>query len=67
MRIEQDNNDIKLTFSKKAMDLTEVQNIIDYVKFREINTLSKASQEDADNLAEEINQIWWEKNKHNFK
>lgn len=67
MRIEQDNNDIKLTFSKKAMDLTEIQNIIDYVKFREINTVSKASQEDADNLAEEINQTWWEKNKHNFE
>jgi hypothetical protein len=67
MRIEQTNNDIKLTFSKKAMDLTEIQNIIDYVKFREINTLSKASQEDADNLAEEINQTWWKKNKHNFE
>jgi len=67
MRIEQDNNEIKLTFSRNILDITEVQNIIDYVKFREINTLSSATQEDADKLADEINQSWWDKNKHNFE
>lgn len=67
MRIETVNNEIKLTFSKNALDITEIQNFIDYVKFREISALSKATQEDANNLAEEINQSWWDKNKHKFE
>jgi hypothetical protein len=67
MRIESANNEIKLTFSKNALDITEIQSFIDYIKFREINSLSKATQEDANKLAEEINQSWWDKNKHKFE
>ena len=67
MRIETTNNEIILTFSKDAVDLTEIQNFIDYVKFREINSQSKATQKQADELADEINQAWWEKNKKKFE
>jgi hypothetical protein len=67
MRIETTNSEIKLTFSKNAVDINEIQSFIDYIKFREINALSKATQEQADELAEEINQGWWEKNKHRFE
>lgn len=67
MRVESVNNEIKLTFSKYALDITEIQSFIDYIKFREISALSKATQEDANNLAEEINQSWWDKNKHKFE
>ena len=67
MRVESDNNEIKLTFSKNILDLSEVQSFIDYIKFREINAQSKASIAQANKLAEEINQDWWEKNKHKFE
>lgn len=67
MRVESENNEIKLTFSKNVLDLSEVQSFIDYVKFREINTQSKATQEQADNLADEINQNWWDKNRYKFE
>lgn len=67
MKIETTNNEIKLTFSKNAVDLTEIQNFVDYVKFREINSQSKATQKQADELADEINQAWWEKNKNKFE
>lgn len=67
MRIESVDNEIKLTFSKNALDITEIQNFIDYIKFREISALSKATQDDANKLAEEINQNWWDKNKHKFE
>lgn len=67
MRVESVNNEIKLTFSKYALDITEIQSFIDYIKFREISALSKSTQEDANNLAEEINQSWWDKNKHKFE
>lgn len=67
MRVESVNNEIKLTFSKNALNITEIQSFIDYIKFREISALSKATQEDANKLAEEINQSWWDKNKHKFE
>ncbi len=67
MRVESSNNEIRLTFSTRAVDLSEIQSFIDYVKFREINSQSKATQEQADELAREINQSWWEKNKHKFE
>ena len=67
MQVESENNKIKLTFSKNVLDLSEIQSFIDYVKFREINSQSKATQEQADKLAEEINQSWWDKNKQKFE
>ena len=67
MRIETTNNEIILTFSKDAVKLSEIQNFIDYIKFREINSQSKATQKQADELADEINQAWWEKNKNKFE
>ena len=67
MKIETTNNEIKLTFSKNAVDLIEVQDFVDYVKFREINSQSKATRKQADELADEINQAWWEKNKNKFE
>ncbi len=67
MRVLTENNEIILAFSKDAIDLSEIQGFIDYVKFREINAQSKATQEQADELSDEINQSWWDKNKHRFE
>jgi uncharacterized protein Yka (UPF0111/DUF47 family) len=67
MRVERDDDKIKLTFSKKLLNDNELNNFIDFVKFREINSQSQATQEQADELANEINQSWWKKNKHMFE
>ncbi|MCF8359492.1 MAG: hypothetical protein K9H26_12075 [Prolixibacteraceae bacterium] len=67
MRVETENNEIKLTFSNKIIDLDEIQSFIEYVKFREINNQSKATQQQADELANDINQNWWDKNKYKFE
>ena len=67
MRIESEDNEITLTFSKKVLGLDEIQSFIDYIKFREINAQSKATQEQADKLSDEINKSWWDKNKHKFE
>ena len=67
MKVESGNNEIKLTFSKNALDITQIQSFFDYIKFREINVLSRATQEDAKKLAEELNQNGWDKNKHKFE
>lgn len=67
MRVESENNEIRITFSKDAVKLSEIQAFIDYINCREINSRSQATQEQADKIAEEINQSWWEKNKSKFE
>lgn len=67
MKIETTNNEIRLSFSKNAVDLTEIQNFVNYIKFREINSQSEATQQQADEFADELNQAWWEKNKNKFE
>ncbi|MBI9037605.1 MAG: hypothetical protein JEY97_05680 [Bacteroidales bacterium] len=67
MNIVRENNEIKFSIPEDIFEINEIQNFIDYIRFREITSKSKATQENADNLAEEINQSWWEKNKHRFE
>jgi hypothetical protein len=39
---------------------------MDYLEYLEITSKSKAKQSEADNLANEVNQSWWEKNNTSF-
>jgi hypothetical protein len=39
---------------------------MDYLEYLEITSKSKAKQSDADKLANELNQSWWNKNKNSF-
>ena len=43
-----------------------LQRLIDYVKYLEATTKSKAKQSDIDKLAEEVDRKWWAKNKGRF-
>ncbi len=49
------------------MVLSEIQELIDYLKFKSITSKSKAKANDAEKLADEINQSWWNKNKDKIK
>jgi len=40
--------------------------VIDYLEFLEITAKSKATDEDIEELSEEIKQNWWEENKESF-
>jgi predicted ThiF/HesA family dinucleotide-utilizing enzyme len=42
------------------------KDFIDYLTMLEISRKSKATQEDIDNLADEINKDWWQSNKNRF-
>jgi len=42
------------------VDLSELQNMIDYLKYKESTTKSKAKQSDADELAKEANKSIWD-------
>lgn len=49
-----------------SIGIKGVQRIIDYIRYQEITSKSKAKQKDIDELADEINKDWWKKNKDTF-
>ena len=65
MQIERTNNEILIRLSSNT-DVTGLQRILDFLKFREIASKSKASQKQIDEISTEINSTWWKKNKNNF-
>lgn len=65
MQIERTNSEILIRLSAET-DLVGLQRILDYIKFREIASKSKASQEEIDQLANESKSSWWDKNKSKF-
>jgi hypothetical protein len=67
MRIERENNEIRFSIPDNIVDIDEIQNFIDYIRFKEISIKSKASESDASGLAKEINNSWWNKNKSRFE
>ncbi len=44
----------------------DLELMIRFIKYRENISKSKATQEDIDKLAREVNKQWWEENKHRF-
>ena len=60
-----DNNEIVITLSS-SVDSFGLQRLIDYVKYLEATSKSKAKQEDVDKLADEVNASWWGKNRKRF-
>lgn len=65
MQIERTNNEI-LIRGVSSTDLTGLQRILDYIKFKGIASKSKATQEEIDELAKESKSTWWDKNKSRF-
>ena len=66
MLIERNTNDqIKITVSA-SLDSFGLQRLIDYIKYLEATSKSKAKQADIDRLASEVNESWWIKNRERF-
>jgi len=65
MIIERTNKEILIRIPN-TVDVEGAQRIIDYIRYQEVTSKSKATQEDVDNLANEINKDWWDKNKDTF-
>ncbi len=59
------NNQIVITVSS-SVDSFGLQRLIDYVKYLEVTSKSKAKQSDVDKLADEVNASWWKKNRKKF-
>ena len=65
MQIERTNDEILIRIAA-GTDLVGLQRILDYLKFREIASKSKATQKQINELATESKSTWWKKNKDRF-
>jgi len=66
MLIERTNDkQITITVSS-SVDSFGLQRLIDYVKYLEATSGSKAKQADVDKLADKVNTSWWKKNRNRF-
>ena len=66
MLIEPSNkNQIVITLSSK-IDSFGLQRLIDYAKYLEATSTSKAKQVEVNKLADEVNVLWWNNNRKRF-
>jgi hypothetical protein len=65
MEIERTKDEIVIRVAA-GTDLSGIQRLLDYIRFREISSKSKATQKQIDDLARESKATWWEKNKTKF-
>lgn len=65
MIIERTDKEILIRIPN-TVDIEGAQRIIDYIRYQEVTSKSKATQEDVDKLADEVNSEWWNKNKDTF-
>ena len=60
-------NDEKIVITlSSSVDSFGLQRLIDYIKYLEATSKSKAKQSDVDKLADEVNASWWTKNRKRF-
>ena len=60
MIIERTNEEILVRLPSNV-DLSELQDMLDYLKYRELTSNSKATQDDVDKLSKEANAAIWKK------
>ena len=66
MLIEPSNkNQIVITLSSK-IDSFGLQRLIDYAKYLEATSTSKAKQVEVNKLADDVNASWWNNNRKRF-
>jgi len=66
MTIKRENNKLVISIPENVLDITEIQELLDYLKFKTITSKSKATQKDIDEIAEDIDSSWWVKNRKRF-
>lgn len=60
MILERTKNEILVRLPANV-DLTELQNMLDYLNYKELTAKSKAKQTDADELSKLVNKSIWDK------
>lgn len=56
IRIDRTDSDVVITISREIIDADEVQKLINYLRYRTLVSKSKATDEDIDQIVNEINE-----------
>lgn len=65
MQVERINNEILIRLSGST-DTIGLQRLLDFLKFKEITSKSKASDDQIEEVSNESKREWWSKNKERF-
>lgn len=65
MQVERINNEILIRLSGSP-DTIGLQRLLDFLKFKQITSKSKATEDLIDEIAIESKSDWWSKNKDRF-
>lgn len=65
MLIERTNNEVIIRIPS-YVDTEGLQQLVDYLCYKEATAKSKAKQSDVDQLAKEVKKGWWKKNRSRF-
>jgi hypothetical protein len=49
-----------------SVNTDDLQDFIDYARYKELTSKSKATQKEIDKLADQINKDWWTENRKRF-
>lgn len=68
MKLERTDTEIVVRIPA-SVDLTELQDLLDYLKYKELTSRSEATQTDIDELTRSANKSIWDKikNRHNSR
>ena len=65
MTIERKNNEIIIKISS-SLDGRELQDLLNFIRYKELTSKSKVKQSTVDKLSKSINKTWWKKNAKRF-
>jgi hypothetical protein len=65
MTIEIKDDEIIIRLSS-TLRLDDIAKSLDYIRYKELVSKTIATQAQIDKLAAEVNQVWWNKNKHKY-
>ena len=67
MQIQRTQDETIIRFSNSLnINIEYLQKLIDYLRFIEISSKSMATEKQIMEIADIINQSWWQNNKHSF-
>ena len=65
MLIERTNKEIIIRLPA-TVDTDDLQDFLDYSRYKELTSKFKVSQKEVDKLADTVNKNWWSKNRKRF-
>jgi len=65
MTIERNNDEVIIRLPA-SVNTDDLQDFIDYTRYKELTSKSKTSQKEIDEFARKVNKEWWTENRKRF-